>query len=313
MRVSLGRIFCLTLLVLFSTHAFAQNGVPGGTQARPVGNQSVAGSAANQIGPFAPLPPAKQAELEQILLNWQNQSQSTKTLECKFTRWHYDLLAAPQGVHAHRAEGEIKYAKPDKGLFRVDSMMFYQGMNNGKPAFGAIPNRFGEYWVCNGVELIEYDREKEECRVQELPPEMRGTQIFNSPLPFVFNLDATQIKQRYWLNLKPSPKPNTYLIEAFPKRQADRAQYKMVQVVLNARFEPDTLLMYAANFDPKLAPQWDHYEFSEVNRNKIGAGLQQFMGNFIPKRPPASWKVTRESFPPAQVAEQRNGAAPANL
>lgn len=279
--------------------------VVAGGMASELRAQQASGNSAAQVGPFPPLPPAQQAQLDQILLEWQKQSQSTKTLECNFTRWHYDLMAAPENVHAHKARGVVKYASPDKGVFKVDSMLFFKGMEGGKPTYGPIPNKFGEWWVCNGVELIEYDRDSEECTVTRLPPEMQGKQIFNSPLPFVFNLDAEQIKQRYFLNLKPSPKPNTYLIEAFPKLQADRAQYKMVQVVLNANFEPDTLLMYAPNFHPKLAPQWDHYEFADTKRNKITARLQQlFMNNFIPKKPPASWTIKQEVLPPAQVAGQ---------
>lgn len=262
--------------------------------------------------PFAPLTPDQQAKLDQVLMAWQQQSQSTNTLECKFERWHFDLVAAPAGIHAHKAEGQIKYASPDKGLFRVDKMMFYKGMKDGKPQFGPTPNKFGEYWVCNGVELIEYDREEKKCNVQKLPPGMQGQQIFNSPLPFVFNLDAQKIKQRYWVRLMESPKPSTFLIQAWPKTQEDRAQYKMVQVVLSASFEPEVLMMYAPNFDQKLAPQWDHYEFSEISRNGLGDKIQQFMGNFIPKKPPSDWQITSQNFVPPQIAEGPAGgqAAP---
>jgi len=264
-------------------------------QAAPASN-----GAATQ--PFPPLNATEQAKLDQVLLAWQQQSQGTKTLECKFERWHFDLLAAPAGVHAHKAEGEIKYANPDKGLFRVDSLLFYKGMKDDMPQYGPIANKYGEYWVCNGVELIEYNREEKRCTVQKLPPNMQGQQIFNSPLPFVFNLDAQQIKQRYWVRTQPSPEPNTYLIQAFPKRQEDRAQYKMVQVVLDQSFEPKVLQMYAPNFHEKLAPQWDHYEFSDVKRNALTAGFRQFLGNFIPKAPPSTWEVVREDFVP-QIAD----------
>ncbi|WP_235908582.1 TIGR03009 domain-containing protein [Roseiconus nitratireducens] len=267
--------------------------------------QTAAPAAVKQ--PFDPLPAEKQAELDQILLKWQEQSQGTRTLECKFERWHYDLLAAPAGVHAHKAEGFVAYAKPDKGVFRVDNILFYNGMKDQKPQYGADPTKQGEYWVCNGTELIEYDRGEKKCTVQTLPENMRGQQIFNSPLPFVFNLDAAEIKQRYWIRTLKSPKPNTFLIEAWPKRQEDRAQYKTVQVVLNQQFEPEVLIMYAPNFHAKLAPQWDHYQFSNVKRNALTATLRQFMGNFIPKKPPSDWEVVRENFVPPQIANQPNG------
>ncbi|OYP33188.1 TIGR03009 domain-containing protein [Rhodopirellula sp. MGV] len=262
--------------------------------------------------PFPPLSPQEQAELDRVLTSWQAKSQSTKTLECTFERWHFDLLAAPAGVHAHKAEGVVKYANPDKGLFRVDSIMFYKGMKNGAPEYGTTTNKYGEYWICNGVELIEYDREQRHCNVQSLPPNMQGTNIFNSPLPFVFNLDAAQIKQRYWVRLEKAPKANTYLVQAWPKLQEDRAQYKLVQVVLSAEFEPEVMIMYAPNFHEKLAPQWDHYEFSNVKRNAINAGIRQFMGNFIPQKPPADWKINRQAFLPPQIATESQGGAANN-
>ena len=276
-------------------------------------NQAAAPSApAGQ--PFPALSPAAQAQLQELLTNWEAQSKGTKTLECTFSRWHYDMFAAPPGVHATRADGEIKYASPDKGLFRVDRLVFFNGIGpDGTPQYQPQPNQYGEHWVCNGTQLIEFDRSKEECRIQDLPPEMQGQQIFNSPLPFVFNLDANQIQQRYWVRQVEAPKPGIVVVEAWPKRQEDRAQYKLVQIALSAEtFLPQALLMYAPNYDKKTAPKWDHYEFSNVKRNAIGASFQKlFLGNFIPEKPPAHWKILRDKFIPPVDAPIQRAAAPA--
>jgi hypothetical protein len=60
--------------------------------------------------------------------------------------------------------------------------------------------------------------------------------------------------------------------------------------------------MYAPNFNPKTAPRWDHYEFTNVKRNSIGQAINQFVNNFIPEKPPSSWKIFRERFsPPADL------------
>ncbi len=82
----------------------------------------------------------------------------------------------------------------------------------------------------------------------------------------------------------------------------------MVQIALEANtFLPQALKMYAPNFHFKTAPKWDQYEFTDVKRNTIGAGLAKFVGNFVPQKPPASWKIVREKFvapvdPPMQQA-----------
>lgn len=278
-------------------------------QARVAAQQKQAAPSAGQ--PFPPLNAAAQAQLQELLLNWERQSKGVKTLDCKFTRWHFDMFAAPTGVHATRSDGVIKYASPDKGLFRVDRLVFFGGMLEGKPQYKEQPGQFGEHWVCNGKQLIEFDRSKEECRIQDLPLEMQGKGIFNSPLPFVFNLDAQQIQQRYWLRQAQAPKPDIILIEAWPKRQEDRAQYKFVQIALESKsYLPKALLMYAPNFNQKTAPKWDHYEFAEIKRNAISTGFQNFLGNFIPQKPPADWKILRDTFTaPVDIPPQQAAAA----
>lgn len=313
--------------ILISAPSVAQQPLAGGAasppaaQGAPQGVQGAQAAPAARVAaqapqtppqqPFPPLSAAEQAHLTSLLQNWQKQSQGTKTLESKFTRWHFDRFAAPVNVHATRADGVLKYASPDKGLFRVDRLVFFIGMKEGKPEYKEQPGQYGEHWVCNGKQLIEFDRGNEQCRIQDLPPEIQGQQIFNSPLPFVFNLDANRIVERYWVRQVQAPKPGILLVEAWPKRQEDRAQYKLVQIALDAKtFMPQALLMYAPNFDPKTAPKWDHYEFTDVKRNAIGAGLQQFLGNFIPQQPPKTWKIFRDKFTPPVDPPVRRAAAP---
>jgi TIGR03009 family protein len=286
---------------------FAQ--IPGGQvangQAAGVPNQARAADGGPPVdpnlAPFPPLDATAQAQLTTLLRAWETQSKGTKTLECQFQRWHYDLFAAPAGVHASKSTGAIRYASPDRGSFKVEQLLSFDGMGaDGKPKFSEKPGVFGEHWVCNGEELLEFDHAEKECRVQQLPPEMRGKQIFESPLPFVFNLDAAQIVDRYWVRQVQAPKPGMILIEAYPKRQEDRSQYKLVQIVLNEKtFLPEALLMYAPNFDLKTAPKWDHYEFVSVKRNSISQGLfDRFMKTFIDEKPPADWKVFHNTYQP---------------
>ena len=267
--------------------------------------QPVAASGAPQA-PFQ-LTPEQHKRLASLLLQWQTVSQNTKTLECTFHRWHFDQFAAPAGIHATKAVGVIKYAAPDKGLFKVDQLVFYKGLQAGKPQYGPQQGKFGEHWVCNGKQLIEFDRTIQQCRVQDLPPEMQGKEIFNSPLPFVFNLDAEQITQRYWVRERQAPKEGIYLIEAYPKRQQDRAQYKLVQIALDQQtFLPQALIMYAPNFDVKTAQKYDHYEFVDMKQNAIGDRIKNFMDYFVPEKPPANWQIVRSNL----VGDVNQAAAP---
>ena len=304
-------ILASTLALLVSSSVFAQQ------QPAAANNTGQSQSANSRPGqaPFGPLAPAAQAQLDQVLQNWQNQSQGTKTLDAAFLRFHYDAMAAPAGVPANKAEGVIKYAAPDRGLIKVEQIVFFAGMAAGNPAFKKVPDRYGEHWVCNGKQLIEFDRNMKQCKIQDLPEHMQGKNIISSPLPFVFNLDAAQLKQRYWVRQTKAPDPKVILLEVWPRRAEDRAQYKMVQVALDAdNYLPKALVMYAPNFNAKTAPVWDHYEFKSVKRNGIGNGLSKFLGNFIPEKPPSDWKILKETFtppaePPAQQAQGPNGPA----
>ncbi len=289
----------------------AKSAAAQGAPAERVATRNPTASSQPAGQPFPKLTPAAQAQLQRLLSDWEEQSKGTNTLECTFSRWHYDMFAAPAGVHATRADGVIKYAAPDKGLFRVDRLVFFSGVKDGKPQFQPQNGQYGEHWVCNGKQLIEFDRSRQECRIQDLPPEMQGQQIFNSPLPFVFNLDAQRIQERFWVRQVEAPNPQLVLVEAWPKRQEDRAQYKLVQIALDAKtFLPQALLMYAPNFDKKTAQKYDHYEFTGVKRNAIRAGLQKlFLGNFIPEKPPSNWKILRDNFVPTADSNPPRAAA----
>ncbi|NND99155.1 MAG: TIGR03009 domain-containing protein [Pirellulaceae bacterium] len=283
------------------------------TAGQGAANATATGANPN-AAPFAPLNPTELDRLQKLLQAWETQSKGTKTMTCKFQKWHFDLLAAPAGIHATKSTGEIKYATPDKGMFREDQVLFYQGMKDGKPQYGAQQGKVGDYWVCNGREVIEFDGNEKKCTINELPAGMQGQQIFNSPLPFVFNLDAKQIQERYWVREVKAPKEGMFLIEAWPKQQSDRAQYRLVQIALDdQQFLPQALIMYAPNFNAKTAPMWDHYEFADVKRNAIRDGMQQFFKNFIPQRPPSDWEVIREKLAHEPDASQIASPGQPNL
>ncbi|WP_146519060.1 TIGR03009 domain-containing protein [Stieleria varia] len=274
--------------------------------------RAAAAAASTAQAPFPPLDANAQARLDQILAKWEEQTKGTKTLECTFQRWHFDLLATPPGVYADKSIGDIKYSAPDKGLFKVNTKLFFTGMEGGKPQYAPQPGMEGEWYVCTGKEVLEYDRSIKQCTIQELPKEMQGVQIFNSPLPFVFNLDAEQMKQKFWIREVESKEPGMLMLEVWPKTAEDRAQYKVVQIGLGSDFVIKGLVMYAPNFHPKNAPTWDQYQFDDVKRNSFAAGIQQFWNFFIPEKLPAGWNVQRGNLlmPPQPQMANGNQAAP---
>ncbi len=279
---------------------------------RPQGQAPAAAATQAAAAPFTLTPP-EQAELDKLLAAWEQQSAGTKQLEAKFRRWHYDPLAAPAGVHATWAEGVVKYGAPDKGLFQVTQLKFFSGIVEEKPTYQSVEGQHGEHWVCNGKELLEFDHAKKECRIQQLPPEMQGQEILESPLPFVFNLNAARIKERYWVRRLESP-AGVHVIEAHPKRQADRAQYKLVRIIINDQnYLPQALILYGPNFNEVLSPGYDHYEFTDVERNTIRQRMANWGQGFINQRPPADWKEIRDNYRPAGQPQMAQPASEKTL
>ena len=105
----------------------AQAPQAGVAQAPQAGNRPPAQNGAPQPRPPQPavpqLSPEAAAALERLLTAWEARNSAVKTWSCDFYKWEYNAFGpvGPSGDRLAFAEstGEIKYAMPDKGLFRV--------------------------------------------------------------------------------------------------------------------------------------------------------------------------------------------------
>ncbi len=75
---------------------------------------------------WIPLTPNHQQYLDQLLAYWEHKSSQTNRYRCTFKRWEYDPVFGPKDTFKTYSEGVIKYSAPDKGLFRVDTLLEYQ-------------------------------------------------------------------------------------------------------------------------------------------------------------------------------------------
>ncbi|MEM9826621.1 MAG: TIGR03009 domain-containing protein [Planctomycetota bacterium] len=277
------------------------------------GNPAARMAAAGNRVPAMPFPkpsPQAEAEMERVLITWQDQSRRTKYLTLGFTKWNYDLSGSPDAqIPATKSSGVLKYAAPDKGLYEVTEKLFYAGFDDkNQPQYQPKENELGEKWVSTGQTVVAYDQTAKKCTIFPLAKHLQGQGIINSPLPFVFNLNAADARQRYWMRLINPPREDLVMIEAWPKTQKDRAEYKMVQIALTKEtFLPAGLIVYHPNFDTVGSPNRDIYEFRDVKRNQIFAGIQNFMNVFVPEKPPKGWEVEEDKSLMGQAALQGAG------
>ena len=228
--------------------------------------------------PFT-LTPQEQAEVDQVLEMWEQRNKTIKKFESKFKRWTYDPVFGKPDVPKYVDLGSVIYAAPDRGLYAVEVTE-----ENGKQK--AIGDDRAEKWICDGRAVFEYHYRTRRVIEHKLPPEQQGKAIANSPLPFLFGSEARVLRQRYFIRLVTPPNAQgQYWLEAYPRYQADAANFHHAQFIIDKQgMTPFALKMVEPNNANSVV-----YQFYDVGVN-IPPGL--FSSD--PMRPsiPLGWQKT---------------------
>jgi TIGR03009 family protein len=278
-----------------------------------------AAPAAVQAPDWVPLPADHQKYVDDILKFWEGRSDEISTYKCAFQRWDYDPIFGPKEEAKTFSEGAIQYAKPDKGLLKVEKYSQYTppAKEGDKPQY--VPQTdYGEHWVCDGKRIFEFDTRNKKVIERPLPPDMQGKAIADGPLPFLFGAKAATINARYWIRaITPPDVKGEYWLEAIPKSRQDSANFKMVHIILAEKdFLPKALQVFAPNFDPKTNPSRQIYKFEDrvVNSQQFDVlnKLNPFAREFFEPKTPSGWKkiVERIDAGAPQSAEQRSEQRP---
>ncbi|MFO0898826.1 MAG: hypothetical protein U0836_15490 [Pirellulales bacterium] len=238
--------------------------------------------------PQAPfqLTPQEDAELQQLLVDWQNAGKNVKTFKCTFTLYQYDKTFGPKKPTKENpngawreGQGQLKYSKPDRGMFQVETVKTWSAEKN---EWGAAEP--GEHWVCDGKSLYELDARQSEMRVRPLPAHLQGQGIANGPLPFLFGADAQQLQQRFWMRIiTPPAAANTQIwLQAYPRWAQDAANYQRAELILSrGELKPIALRVVQLNDSP-----WT-YQFNAIKTNDIWATIKR---DFAAPLTPLGWK-----------------------
>lgn len=259
------------------------------------------------------LTPAHLKHIDDILNFWEAKGKLVNHFECQFERWEYNPTFGPKdpNVAYTYATGAIKFEKPDKGLFKVETLGFYTPpkMPGQQPTFEPKPNEIGEHWVCDGKSIFEFLPAQQVLRETKLPPEMQGKAIANGPLPFMFGMQAAEIKQRYFLRvITPPGAKDQYWLEAWPKLAADAGNYRSVEVILSAKdFLPDAMQM--------TLPQGRGRAVFQFANRKVNSALPDLLpfwkANDFKPTLPSGWRKQVEDPTRAAPAPTPLGARPA--
>jgi len=248
-------------------------------------------------GPRGPLTKHEADYIDSVLTWWEHSNSKIKNYRCKFQLLEYDATFGKRNKATTISQGVVKYAAPDKGLFKVDKIFHYRAPSRAgeKEAYKQFSGEVGEHWVCDGKSIFKFEARDKQLIQRKLPPELQGKAITEGPLPFLFGAKAETIKQRYWFYVT-TPKGSTgeYWLMAYPKRREDAANFKMVEIIINEKdFLPKAIQVFATNYHPKKSPARKVYTFDNREINPFYNNLNKlnlFHREFYQPAVPRGWK-----------------------
>ena len=242
--------FSVALCVLTAAPAAAQ-------QAPAAGGQPIRqASASADAKPPRPQPQTLEVseDLEIVLRAWGRQSAGIKRLTGTHKRIEYRRTV---GTETH-GNGEFAFESPDKGMIQIIGTKVPAGAvnqkikdPNGNPLrqISAMP----EKWVCDGAAILQMKvelGEKQYSRI-EIPPSMRGENIIEGPLPFLFGVSGEVLKQRYAMQLggkhtwQPGTRGGVVHVVAYPRRPQDARNWQKADVLLDGTtFLPTAIQLF---------------------------------------------------------------------
>ncbi|MCH2114673.1 MAG: TIGR03009 domain-containing protein [Pirellulales bacterium] len=278
-------------------------------QAEPAGQLGPPAAQPGFGGPPFQLDRVEQQFVDQILHMWETESAKIKTFDCQFERWEYDAVFGPgHSIPMVKSEGQLSYSKPDKGSFKINKLRRWKKANLGQETWEPgdwvlEKDQVGEHWVCDGKAIHEYNHLKKQLVVRLLPPELHGTAIVDGPLPFLFGAEAEGLKARYWIR-SPASDPTSIFLEAYPRRQADAANYQRVDVRLDRkRMMPTAIQVHMPNGESRAV-----YMFEKPTVNgKLNALFGEI---FNAPRKPLGWTRIVEDLPRNSPSPGPQASAP---
>ncbi|HEX4131040.1 MAG TPA: TIGR03009 domain-containing protein [Pirellulales bacterium] len=261
------------------------------------------------LPPQAPfvLTPQEQANLDLLLRAWEHHSGLIQTFSCEFTKHEYDAVWVEKPpFRKSKSEGELKFAKPDKGMYRIVAI-------DGKKTDE------GDHWVCDGKAVYVKDYSTKEVKETRLPPELQGKSIADGPLPFVFGIEAEKLKKRYWMRIiTPADVKGQVWLEAYPKYAHDAANFRHIEVALSdTDLTPLAIQIYQPQDESPKKKVTDVYSLRKITKNGMVDRFLEFTRNFVSPSTPLGWKrviddsaLTQRTAAQAPPQVERPGAAP---
>ena len=246
---------------------------------------------------------------------WQSHTEKIDHYRSNFERWQFDTVYGPRNTFKTFSTGKVRFANPDKGLFKVEKVLTYQPASaQSKASYKEVPGTHGEFWVCDGKSIFEYDFLNERLIQQVLPAELQGKNIINGPLPFLFGCNAQDIMNRFWVRaITPQNVEGEIWLEAYPKTIHDASNYQKVHIIIdNKDFLPKGMVIFDRSYEKGKNHSRTVFNFKEreINFATTLEKLNPFYRNFYEPALPSGWKKVVNAAPTAKPTRQANSPTP---
>jgi TIGR03009 family protein len=187
-------------------------------------------------------------EMEQVLAEWEKRSKLIGSLDVIF-----DRIDRSVGWGDQYYQGRAMLQSPDLACLQFQRYKLDPKEPKGKPLF--LPGKDGklvaqleaepyERIVCTGAEVIQYSWDVRKMIVYPLDEESRQKALQQGPLPFLFNMKASEAKKRYTMTLRKQDEKD-YLIEITPNEEIDKKSFSRAFLWLSkTTFLPNQLWLY---------------------------------------------------------------------
>jgi TIGR03009 family protein len=238
-----------------------------------------------------PAPIIDPARMDQVLNAWAKKTQSTDSLYAKFIREDY----ADDWQTKTRYSGSAFVKRPNLAYLNFDKLP-------DDPAGKPVPN---ERIICTGTDVYQFLTETKQVHVYPLPPEERQRALEEGPLPFLFNMDAAKVKERYAIRLI-GERDNLFLIGIAPIQAQDREAFSVAYIWLDAtKFQPTKIQL----LDPSNKKNTKTYTFSEMSMNRTISDAYFDAKSQWQQVRPAGWDLVMHDVEGKPVAGSGGGAA----
>ena len=269
-----GCLICLSALLLFSIDSRVAAQPKTGTMKQP---KTEAGRVKlnRPIGLNRPVGKSMRvrysSEMEWILKTWEQQGNTMKRLEGKLERYTYDFTFNVE----KRASGEFYYESYDKARLDIQPVKIKKGSVNEHGPRGrkfTIQPDEPKIWISDGINVSMINVVRKEYQRLVIPPEGRGKNIVDGPLPFLFGISAEKAKARYRMELYRDTqkggmhnlKKGIVHLRVYPLWKQDAANWVQAEVLLDAKtFLPTAIKLIHPGGTTEMV-----YTFHAVKRNK---------------------------------------------